>query len=48
VVERGRADDVILRPQDEYTRRLRDASPDPDRHFARPDSTAPDQQGAFA
>lgn len=48
VVERGRADDVTLRPRDEYTRRLRDASPDPDRHFARPDSTAPDQQGAFA
>jgi len=34
VVERGPADDVILRPQHEYTRSLRDASPDPDRHFS--------------
>jgi peptide/nickel transport system ATP-binding protein len=34
VVERGPADDVILRPQHEYTTALRDASPDPDRHFA--------------
>ncbi|MCR2784110.1 MULTISPECIES: ATP-binding cassette domain-containing protein [unclassified Microbacterium] len=36
VVEEGTADDVILRPQHEYTRALRDASPDPDRHFAAP------------
>jgi len=35
VVERGPADDVILDPKDEYTRTLRDASPDPDRFFAR-------------
>lgn len=34
VVERGPADDVILRPQDPYTRELRAASPDPERHFA--------------
>ena len=33
VVERGPADDVILRPQHDYTRRLRDASPDPDALF---------------
>ncbi len=34
VVERGPADDVILRPQDPYTRELREASPDPEKHFA--------------
>jgi ABC-type glutathione transport system ATPase component len=34
VVESGPADDVILRPQDPYTQRLRAASPDPERHFA--------------
>ncbi len=34
IVERGSADDVILRPQDPYTRQLREASPDPDKHFA--------------
>jgi len=34
VVERGPADDVILRPQDPYTRELRAASPDPEKHFA--------------
>ncbi|MDM4762841.1 ATP-binding cassette domain-containing protein [Galbitalea sp. SE-J8] len=34
VVERGVADEVILRPQHPYTRALRDASPDPDAHFA--------------
>ncbi|SDH41336.1 ABC transporter ATP-binding protein [Agrococcus jejuensis] len=34
IVEQGPADDVILDPQHEYTRRLRDASPDPARHFA--------------
>ncbi|MBE1876743.1 ABC transporter ATP-binding protein [Myceligenerans pegani] len=33
VVERGPSDDVILHPRHEYTRALRDASPDPDRHF---------------
>ncbi|SDS55903.1 ABC transporter ATP-binding protein [Microterricola viridarii] len=33
VVERGPADDVILHPQNEYTRALRDASPDPEKHF---------------
>jgi len=41
VVERGKADDVILNPQHEYTRALRDASPDPDKHFA--DPSAPSQ-----
>ncbi|WP_062291701.1 ABC transporter ATP-binding protein [Demequina phytophila] len=40
VVERGDADGVILDPQHEYTRALRDASPDPDRHFAGPAGTA--------
>ena len=28
-----RADDVILRPKDPYTRELRAASPDPEAHF---------------
>jgi ABC-type glutathione transport system ATPase component len=40
VVEQGPADDVILRPQHEYTRALRNASPDPDRHFAAGATTA--------
>ncbi|MDR2323761.1 MAG: ATP-binding cassette domain-containing protein [Microbacterium sp.] len=35
VVERGPADDVILNPQDPYTRELRAASPDPEKHFGR-------------
>jgi peptide/nickel transport system ATP-binding protein len=34
IVEQGPADDVILRPQDPYTRELRAASPDPENHFA--------------
>jgi peptide/nickel transport system ATP-binding protein len=34
VVEYGPADDVILNPQDPYTRELRAASPDPEKHFA--------------
>ena len=34
VVERGPADDVILRPQNPYTQELRAASPDPDSYFA--------------
>ncbi|WP_136053510.1 ABC transporter ATP-binding protein [Microbacterium sp. K5D] len=34
VVEYGAADDVILNPQDPYTRELRSASPDPDTFFA--------------
>ncbi|MGO1384096.1 MAG: ABC transporter ATP-binding protein [Arachnia sp.] len=34
VVEHGSADSVILHPQDPYTKSLRDASPDPDKHFA--------------
>lgn len=33
-VEHGPADDVILRPVHAYTRELRAASPDPDRHFS--------------
>jgi len=40
VVERGPADDVILRPQHPYTRALRDASPDPDKQFAGPSGSA--------
>ncbi|KTR10161.1 ABC transporter ATP-binding protein [Curtobacterium luteum] len=35
VVEQGPADDVILNPQDPYTRELRAASPDPELHFRR-------------
>ncbi|WP_193597660.1 ABC transporter ATP-binding protein [Microbacterium sp. YJN-G] len=34
IVEQGPADDVILNPQDPYTRQLRAASPDPERWFA--------------
>lgn len=34
VVEYGTADDVILDPQDPYTRALRAASPDQEKHFA--------------
>jgi ABC-type glutathione transport system ATPase component len=34
VVEHGQADDVILRPKHEYTLALRNASPDPEKHFA--------------
>ncbi|MDR1386491.1 MAG: ATP-binding cassette domain-containing protein [Propionibacteriaceae bacterium] len=34
VVERGLADDVILRPQDDYTRRLAAAAPNPERRLA--------------
>ncbi|MEL5991203.1 ABC transporter ATP-binding protein [Microbacterium phosphatis] len=34
VVEQGAADDVILTPRHEYTRALRAASPDPEKHFA--------------
>lgn len=34
IVERGRADDVILHPQHAYTKRLSDAAPDPHRRFA--------------
>ena len=30
----GTADEVILTPQDPYTRELRAASPDPEKHFA--------------
>jgi len=33
VVESGSSDDVILRPQAEYTQSLLAASPDPDKHF---------------
>ncbi|MGH1548113.1 ABC transporter ATP-binding protein [Leifsonia poae] len=33
IVEHGPADEVILRPQDPYTRELRAASPDPEEHF---------------
>lgn len=40
VVERGNADDVILNPQHDYTRALRNASPDPDKHFAGPAESA--------
>jgi ATPase components of various ABC-type transport systems, contain duplicated ATPase len=34
VVERGPSDEVILNPQDEYTKRLLSASPNPERHFS--------------
>ncbi|MEU2202218.1 ATP-binding cassette domain-containing protein [Isoptericola sp. NPDC019482] len=34
IVERGPADDVILRPQHDYTKTLRAASPDPERRLA--------------
>jgi ABC-type glutathione transport system ATPase component len=40
IVEHGTADDVILRPQNPYTRELRAASPDPERYFAGAASTA--------
>ncbi|SDS49135.1 ABC transporter ATP-binding protein [Actinoplanes derwentensis] len=33
IVERGPADDVILRPRHEYTKTLADASPDPERRL---------------
>ncbi|GAA1593759.1 ABC transporter ATP-binding protein [Actinoplanes couchii] len=33
IVERGPADEVILRPQHEYTKTLADASPDPERRL---------------
>lgn len=36
IVEHGEADQVILDPKNEYTRRLRDASPDPEAFFAKP------------
>ncbi|WGD38532.1 ATP-binding cassette domain-containing protein [Lysinibacter sp. HNR] len=36
VVERGPSDEVILKPRHAYTRSLRNASPDPDKHFAAP------------
>jgi peptide/nickel transport system ATP-binding protein len=31
IVERGPADDVILRPQHDYTKKLADAAPNPER-----------------
>ncbi|MDR6972026.1 ATP-binding cassette domain-containing protein [Leifsonia shinshuensis] len=40
IVEHGTADDVILRPQDPYTRELRAASPDPENHFGLTAQTA--------
>ena len=43
IVEQGKADDVILRPQDPYTQELRAASPDPERFFA---SAGPAEGGA--
>jgi len=46
VVERGPADRVILEPEHEYTRRLRDASPNPDALFA--GDTRPTTKGADA
>ncbi len=33
VVERGPADEVILNPQEDYTKRLLAASPNPETHF---------------
>lgn len=40
VVEHGPADDVILDPQHDYTRALRDASPDPHQFFDGPRAAA--------
>jgi ABC-type oligopeptide transport system ATPase subunit len=36
VVEHGKADEVILTPKHDYTLALRNASPDPEKHFAAP------------
>jgi peptide/nickel transport system ATP-binding protein len=48
IVEHGTADDVILRPRDPYTRELRAASPDPEKHFgARTAQTAQTAGGAL-
>jgi len=44
IVERGLADDVILRPTHPYTQELRAASPDPEKFFA---STASTHGGAL-
>ena len=35
IVEHGPADDVILHPQQEYTKVLLAAAPDPEKHFAK-------------
>ncbi|MDR1077776.1 MAG: ABC transporter ATP-binding protein, partial [Propionibacteriaceae bacterium] len=44
IVERGQADEVILRPQADYTQRLAAAAPNPERRLAelrRPGATKP-------
>ncbi|MFF7291189.1 ABC transporter ATP-binding protein [Microbacterium sp. NPDC008134] len=46
VVEHGTADEVILDPQDPYTRELRAASPDPEKHFASASASASPNGGA--
>lgn len=46
VVERGPADDVILNPQHPYTLALRNASPNPDLHFAGPETAGPETAGS--
>ncbi len=35
IVERGPADDVILRPRHEYTKTLAEAAPNPERRLGR-------------
>ena len=45
VVEYGTADDVILNPQNPYTRELRAASPDPEKHFASASASASSNGG---
>lgn len=46
VVEYGSADQVILNPQDDYTKRLLSASPNPERHFSvRPEDQTTNEIG---
>ena len=35
IIEHGPSDDVILNPQQDYTKVLRNAAPDPEKHFAK-------------
>ncbi len=46
IVERGTADQVILDPQDPYTKQLLEASPDPEKFFGEPSTVeAPSAKG---